>query len=159
MTRIAASGHRDLSPSVEAIIDRAVRAELSPNTNEPIIGLTCLADGTDQIFARAVLDIGGTLEVFIPATGYREALPQPTWPHYDELLSRATLVHHLNHAESNAQSHMDASIQMLASADRLVAVWDGQPARGFGGTADVVAHARGNGIPVTVIWPDGAYRD
>ncbi|MFE3984588.1 hypothetical protein ACFXPR_08900 [Nocardia tengchongensis] len=30
------------------------------------------------------------------------------------------------------------------------------PARGFGGTADVVATARG--LPVTVLWPEGAER-
>ena len=48
---------------------------------------------------------------------------------------------------------------MLAKADRLFAVWDGQPARGYGGTADVVAEARARGIPVTVIWPEGATRD
>ncbi|MFG2222777.1 hypothetical protein [Streptomyces sp. NPDC048644] len=43
--------------------------------------------------------------------------------------------------------------------DRLIAVWDGQPARGYGGTADVVAYARSTGVPVEVVWPDGATRD
>jgi hypothetical protein len=42
---------------------------------------------------------------------------------------------------------------MLARTDRLYAVWDGKPARGYGGTADVVAEAEKRGIPVTVIWP------
>ncbi|MGW5646007.1 hypothetical protein ACWEV3_27990 [Saccharopolyspora sp. NPDC003752] len=41
----------------------------------------------------------------------------------------------------------------------MLAVWDGQPARGFGGTADVVDSARKRGVDVTVIWPDGARRD
>jgi hypothetical protein len=54
---------------------------------------------------------------------------------------------------------MEASIEMLKSADLLFAVWDGLPARAFGGTADVVAHASEVGVPVTVIWPDGAQRD
>ncbi|WP_198036875.1 hypothetical protein [Nocardia sp. BMG51109] len=48
---------------------------------------------------------------------------------------------------------------MLDDADELFAVWDGKPARGYGGTADVVAVARQRGMPVTVIWPDGAQRD
>jgi hypothetical protein len=48
---------------------------------------------------------------------------------------------------------------MLADADELLAVWDGQPARGYGGTADVVEAARYKGIPVTVVWPAGAKRD
>jgi hypothetical protein len=48
---------------------------------------------------------------------------------------------------------------MLQHSDQLWAVWDGQPARGYGGTADVVAAAHGNGLPVQVIWPPGAHRD
>jgi hypothetical protein len=38
-------------------------------------------------------------------------------------------------------------------------VWDGQPARGYGGTADVVAYAKRTGVPYSVIWPEGATRD
>jgi hypothetical protein len=53
---------------------------------------------------------------------------------------------------------MDASRHMLADADVLLAVWDGQPARGYGGTADVVNAARDQGIPVTIVWPAGAMR-
>ncbi|MFF4619567.1 hypothetical protein [Nonomuraea jabiensis] len=48
---------------------------------------------------------------------------------------------------------------ILEDADLLFAVWDGQPARGYGGTADVVAEARRRGVPVRVIWPEGARRD
>jgi hypothetical protein len=48
---------------------------------------------------------------------------------------------------------MAGSERMLDLADELVAVWDGLPARGHGGTADVVAVALDRGIPVTVIWP------
>jgi hypothetical protein len=48
---------------------------------------------------------------------------------------------------------------MVDRADRLIAVWDGLPARAYGGTADVVQYARHKGTPVTVVWPQGAYRD
>ncbi|MFH9861330.1 hypothetical protein [Streptomyces sp. NPDC017202] len=40
----------------------------------------------------------------------------------------------------------------------LLAVWDGKPARGYGGTADVVAYAERTGVAVRVLWPDGASR-
>jgi hypothetical protein len=48
---------------------------------------------------------------------------------------------------------------MIDQAVELYAVRDGQPARGYGGTADVVAYARERGTPVRVIWPHGAERD
>jgi hypothetical protein len=54
---------------------------------------------------------------------------------------------------------MAASQAMLEGADHLYAVWDGKPARGYGGTADVVADAKDRGIPVTIIWPPGATKD
>ncbi|MEZ7132937.1 hypothetical protein ACBR40_47040 [Nonomuraea sp. AD125B] len=54
---------------------------------------------------------------------------------------------------------MTASARMLDDADVLFVVWDGQPARGYGGTADVAVEARRREVPVRVFWPDGARRD
>jgi len=51
---------------------------------------------------------------------------------------------------------MAASRLMVNQADELYAVWDGKPARAYGGTADVGAHARAHATPVRVIWSDGA---
>jgi hypothetical protein len=50
-------------------------------------------------------------------------------------------------------------VEAACRAEQLWAVWDGQPARGYGGTADVVSAARAIGLPVQVIWPPGAHRD
>jgi hypothetical protein len=44
-------------------------------------------------------------------------------------------------------------------SDRLLAVWDGKPAQGLGGTGDIVAYAKSRGLPTTVIWPEGLVRD
>jgi hypothetical protein len=159
MMRIAVSGHRGFSTEVESLIDYAVRAELTRYASDDLVGLSCLADGADQIFARAVVDSGGKLEAFVPAVHYRDALPEAAHQGYDDLMLRAVAVHRLDHVESTSESHMDASIEMLKHADLLFAVWDGLPARSFGGTADVVSHAREIGVPVTVIWPEGAQRD
>lgn len=160
MTRIAITGHRGFSARTARLIDAAIRAELAriPD-NVQIVGLSCLADGADQIFAQAVVDAGGSLEVIVPAAKHRDGLPAEALPAYDALLAHAAERHQLPHVESTAQAHMDASIEMISRADQLFAVWDGQPARGFGGTADVVNYAQRVGLPVTVIWPSGATRD
>ena len=105
-------------------------------------GISCLADGADQIFARAITDLGGTLDVVIPAAGYRAGLPADSHPEYDALLAQAAAVRRLPFTESTSESHMAASRLMIDEADELYAVWDGKPARGCGGTADVVAYAR-----------------
>ncbi|MGN9845278.1 hypothetical protein ACTMTI_44875 [Nonomuraea sp. H19] len=155
--RIAISGHRGLSPAIEQHVDADIRAALA-QLDEPVVGLSCLADGADVIGARAVLDCGGQLEVVVPATKYRQALPAQHWPTYDELYGRASRIHELNFAESTSESHQTASELMLDNSDMLWAVWDGLPARGYGGTADVVAAARRRGLPIRVFWPQGAER-
>jgi hypothetical protein len=157
--RIAISGHRELPERTVNLVNAAIRQWLAEHTDTTLTGLTCLADGADSIFARAVLDASGSLVVVVPATEYRDGLPAEHHPVYDALISRAAEVVRLDHQESTSQSHMDASIYMLSQADRLLAVWDGEPARGYGGTADVVEAAKQHGVPVTVIWPDGASRD
>jgi hypothetical protein len=158
VTRIAVSGHRGLSAPTARLVDAAIRTELAHRANGGLIGISSLADGADQLFARAVLDAGGTLDVIVPAEKYRGALPPECWREYDELLARAASVSRLDHMESDSEAHMDASEEMLKRADVLFAVWDGKPARGYGGTADVVAEAQKEGLPVVVLWPEGAQR-
>jgi hypothetical protein len=157
--QIAISGHRELPEPTVNLVNAAIRRWLAENANAALTGLTCLADGADSIFAQAVVDAGGSLVVVVPAAEYRDGLPAEHRPGYDALISRAVEVVRLDHRESTSQSHMDASVYMLGRADRLLAVWDGEPARGYGGTADVVDAAEQRGVPVTVIWPDGASRD
>lgn len=158
MIRIAVSGHRGLPAETVTLVDHAIREALTEHA-PAITGLSCLADGADQLFARAVLDLGGTLEVVVPAQRYQEGLPAEVHQDYDALFAAASRVHELDFVESTSESHMAASRLMLDHADELFAVWDGKPARGYGGTADVVAEARERGLKVRVIWPEGAERD
>jgi hypothetical protein len=157
--RIAITGHRGLPPETEHLVSQAIREQLAAYAGHDLVGVTNLADGADQLFAQAVLDAGGQLDVIVPAARYRDGLPESAHAAYDALLARASSVQRLDRIESTEQAHMEASQAVLDRADRLFAVWDGKPARGYGGTADVVAEARNRGIPVTVIWPEGASRD
>lgn len=122
-------------------------------------GVSCLADGPDTWFAEIVLEMGGRIEVVVPAERYRDGLPADHHAVYGALLARATDVHETGLRESSPEAHMAGSEVLVGLVDRVFAVWDGKPARGFGGTADVVAYARRAGVPVDVIWPDGAVRD
>ncbi|GAA3721420.1 hypothetical protein HDA32_002037 [Spinactinospora alkalitolerans] len=157
MRRIAITGHRGLPPEVEQIIDTAVRGHLGA-FGPALVGLSCLADGADTVFARAVLEAGGTLEAIVPAEYYREGLPQEHRPAYDALLAGAALVHRLPFLESTPEAHLAAGRYMADHCDELLAVWNGEPARGLGGTADIVEYARCRELPVTVVWPAGARR-
>ncbi|MFH7340824.1 hypothetical protein [Streptomyces sp. KHY 26] len=123
-----------------------------------LVGVSCVADGPDSWFAETVLQHGGRLKVIIPAAEYRQGLPDWHHPVYDRLIARAAEIHHTGLVESTSEAHQAGSEILVGLVDELIAVWDGNPARGYGGTADVVAYAERTGVPVRVLWPEGAGR-
>ncbi|MFH9399120.1 hypothetical protein ACH4JS_04950 [Streptomyces sp. NPDC017638] len=57
----------------------------------------------------------------------------------------------LPHDTTDRRAYEAANAVLLQRADRLMAVWDGEPPGGkVGGTADTVMDARATGIPVDV---------
>ena len=160
MPRIGITGHSNLTTATVPLIADDIRRELDMYQPAELIGVTCLAQGADQVFARVVLDLGGSVEVVLPAADYRERKVKPdNATEFDELISKAATVHTMPFARSNSDAYMAASEHVLSTVSRLIAVWDGQPSGGYGGTADVVEATRNRGLPVTLVWPDGAERD
>ncbi|MEY9211290.1 hypothetical protein NI17_011095 [Thermobifida halotolerans] len=155
--RVAVTGHRGLPAETSRLVTVGLRELLAAFGPAPT-GLSCLADGADTLFARVLLESGGTLEVVVPASGYRDSLPAEHHAVYDALLARAAAVRRLPFTESTPEAHLAAGRLLVESCDVLVAVWDGAPARGPGGTADIVAHARERRCPVRIVWPPGARR-
>ncbi|HEY7198729.1 MAG TPA: hypothetical protein VIC57_00880 [Candidatus Dormibacteraeota bacterium] len=160
-TRVGGTGHRLLPAPTARLVDRALRRRLAGHARAAgaLVGVTSLADGADLLFAEAILALGGTLEVVLPAARYRELLPVDALGAFDRLLARAGQVRCLTFPDSTSEAHMAAGQALVDAVDLLIAVWDGRPARGFGGTGDVVAYARERGVPVEVVWPPGAFRD
>ncbi|WP_245547307.1 hypothetical protein [Nocardia brevicatena] len=123
-----------------------------------LVGVSCIARGADSVFARAVLEMGGELEVVLPSRNYREAKVKPDHVSvFDELVARASEVRVMDFEEAGREAYEAANEALLGSADRLVAVWDGEGGEA-GGTGSVVRLARERGVPVDVVWPDGATR-
>ncbi|WP_262699049.1 MULTISPECIES: hypothetical protein [Streptomyces] len=160
MTTIAVTGHMDITdasvPLVRGELDKILAAYEPSN----LVGVSCIAKGSDSLFADAVLVAGGRLAVVIPSEDYRRAKVKPEHAEtFDRLVEAADEVLVMPHATANRQAYEAANAVLLERADRLVAVWDGRPPTGKGGgTADVVHQAREADIPVDVVWPDGASR-
>jgi hypothetical protein len=58
------------------------------------------------------------------------------------------------HAGLAGRDYLRAGHAMLDQADLLLALWDGAPSRGTGGTAEVVEEACRRGIPVIHLSPN-----
>jgi hypothetical protein len=155
--RFGVTGHRLLPPGVaEHAMDHWRR--VLP-TGAGLLGVSSLADGADQLFAAHVLASGGTLEAVLPWPDYAGSLAaDDSRARFEDLVRAAKTVITLPCDEPSDQGYLAAGQALVDRCDHLFAVWDGLPARGLGGTGDVVAYARARGCPVTVLWIDGVRR-
>ncbi|WP_354641895.1 hypothetical protein [Kitasatospora camelliae] len=159
MTVIAVTGHRDLAEATVPLVRGALRELLAAHPAEELTGLSCLAEGADALFAEAVLAHGGRLVAVLPSPAYRAERVGPGYaPAFDRLCASAAEILVLPHATADDRAFTAANDLLLARAGLLVAVWDGHPGNGPGGTAHAVAAARTTGLPVTVLWPPTATR-
>ncbi|GAA3746716.1 hypothetical protein GCM10022402_27800 [Salinactinospora qingdaonensis] len=72
---------------------------------------------------------------------------------------RSALVRYMPYRTAGRTAYEAANSTILGNIDRLFAVWDGHPADGKGGTGDTVETAHAKGVPVEIIWPEGARRE
>ncbi|MBP1637043.1 MAG: hypothetical protein H6Q10_3617, partial [Acidobacteria bacterium] len=128
--------------------------------------VSALAPGPDQWVAREAVKQGFELQCVLPFAReeYRQDLAGP-WPaadseaEFEALLQLASAVFELDgrvvRSESgerlpDGHSYQAAGSAILRQSDLLIALWDGQPARGLGGTGEIVDEALARGIPV--VW-------
>jgi hypothetical protein len=153
VTVVGITGHRELSDA--ALARRQIDAELA-RLDPPLVGVSSLAAGADQLFADAVLDAGGSLAVILPGLDYRDTLPEECRGDYDRLLDAAVTVTTLDHEKVGKDAYVAAGLAILDRIEVLIAVWDGERSRGRGGTADLVRRARESGIPVRIVGAERA---
>lgn len=150
--RLGITGHREIPPSgVDAIRD-ALQALVQHHGR--VVGVSSLAKGADQLFARCVLSCGKSLEAIIPCREYASTFDEADRDSYFELLRQAANVEILDYELPSEDAFLAAGQRLVHDVDLLVAVWDGRAAEGKGGTADVVRYAQSINVPVAVVWPE-----
>jgi hypothetical protein len=157
VTLVGVTGHQELPADVVDYIVENVRTLLGA-CPAPLCAVTSLAAGADQLVAREVLRKGGNLQVVVPSDGYESTLTDDDLGSYDFLLAQAEQVSQLDFPEPSEQAYWAAGKAVVERCDLLIAIWDGRPSRGLGGTGDVVAYARDLGKDVRIVWPKGARR-
>lgn len=157
MTVVGATGHQHIPSEATAHITSGIY-DVVQSHRDRLVGICSLSAGADQLFARAVLDMGGALHVIVPCERYDETFRGADLAGFQDLLAQAGRVETLQHLEPTEEAFFEAGRRVVDLCDVLIAVWDGELARGLGGTADVVDYARAAGREVVIIWPSNVTR-
>ncbi len=178
--RVGVTGHRpnrlpDGTAAVhEAVHDLLLRIQQAltelgsePEVSEaygkesPLLRLISpLAEGADRIAAEAGLALGYELQCPLPFPRQDYAVDfesESSKRQYQSLLEQATAVFELDgdHADKASRERAYEAVGRLVvnQADVLIALWDGRPAEGKGGTGEIVEFALRRGGPVVQINP------
>ena len=156
--RIGVTGHVDIPPLAREYVMKGTNTILD-QVNAALIGVSSLAAGGDQLFASLVLQRGGRLEVVLPCKGYETSFSRPDdLRNFRALIERAATVEMLSFDEPSEEAYLAAGYRVVDLSEILLAIWDGQPAKGKGGTADIVEYAKRRGIRLEIVWPKGLMR-
>ncbi len=118
--------------------------------------ITSLAEGADRIVAEEGLASGYSLHCalpFCPREYEKDFQTEGSRHNFRFLLSLAGSVQVLMDtfsADQRAMAYAKAGQEVLKNSDILIAIWDGNPEQGLGGTAQIVREAMSSGIPV--VW-------
>lgn len=158
MTTVGCTGHQSLSLWTRRQVAAEIATYLATIPGE-LVGVCSLAGGADQIFAHAMLAAGGHLHAIVPSANSDESFSHDDdRTAFTHLLEQATERTDLPFSMPTEEAYMAAGKVVADTCEILLAVWDGKPAAGLGGTADVVAYARERGRHVMVVWPSGSSR-
>lgn len=167
--RVGITGHRPDrldadTTTLRAQLDRvlaAVRAEVfcvaGPSVQRaPQLRLLCsLAEGVDRLAAHAALALDYRLQAPLPfprAEYAEDFADSASVAEFEALLARADSVFELEAAPPHRDfAYRAAGHVVLRHCDLLVAVWDGEPGRGVGGTSELIDVAEETGHPVLCI--------
>ncbi len=158
MILVGVTGHQAIPHDALAFVKTGISRVLRDFGDE-FTGVSSLAIGADQVFAEAVLRIGGQLHAIIPCERYEMTFDdEQTIERFRQFLDHSTKVEVLKHDRPSEEAFLDAGRRVVELSQLIVAVWDGRESRGRGGTADIVHYARERGLEVVVIWPSGVVR-
>ena len=156
--RIGVTGHRELAdpdalaPAIDEAIQALTERVLGAQADPSLLIISALAEGADRLVARQVLARpAAELEVVLPLPVHeylRDFPAEASKDEFTELLGRAARVWQAPPGGSREEAYERAGRHMVDRADMIIALWDGQPPRGRGGTASIVSYARDQGVPV-----------
>ena len=157
MISIGVTGHRILGDpnAVSRAVERVLNVILEAFGDQEMQVISPLAEGADRIVAwRAIEKYQAKLIVPLPLDlkdYMSDFVTKFSLASFVTLLESAHDVISLPPQPTREEGYLAAGRYVLEHCDVLIAVWDGEPPRGIGGTAQMVAEARERGLPLAWI--------
>jgi hypothetical protein len=151
---IGFTGHRSLpneAASRKLIYD--FLAEKKQSTSEILLGVSSVAAGGDLLFAESciALDIPLCVLLPLPQEEFRNDFDSSTWARAQLAMSRAMSVEVTGKEGQRDECYYECGLATVLQSQWLIALWNGEPAQGLGGTEQIVTFARQIGRPVAWI--------
>jgi hypothetical protein len=135
------TGHQELGDETTiAWIEKEMLNELNKLNIEK--AFSSLAVGADQLFATLILSKQIPLVAIIPSYNYQKTFQDNHLKTYYSLLKQASDIIQLEFNEPGETAYYEAGKVIVEKSDIMFAVWNNKPAKGLGGTADIVAYAK-----------------
>ncbi|WP_438481253.1 hypothetical protein [Oleiharenicola lentus] len=151
---IGFTGHRQVDhPEKTVAIVASTLAELQRESPGNWVALSSVAAGSDQVFAREAkkAGLGWHVVLPLPRAEFAKDFTSTEWTAVEELLGQAEHVRVIQENGTRDDAYLDCGMEVVNGSDVLLALWDGKPARGRGGTADIIHYARALGRPLILI--------
>ncbi len=159
--RIGVTGHQQVGDEAAIeFVSQQLRELLSKfqhlrgEHGQNVVAYSPLAIGTDRLFVKGALELGIPVEVVIPCTQYADIYDSTEIrEEYHDLLSCCQQIHELPFQECSEDAYLAAGHWIVDHSELMILVWNGYPAGGKGGTADIASYARLVGCPFIHINP------
>jgi hypothetical protein len=150
---IGFTGHRALGDEAKcrkAILDFLERRRTS--SSGLVYGISSVAAGGDLLFAESCIQLALPLCVLLPlpVEEFRKDFDEVNWSRAEQVLRKAASVEVAGDSQSREECYYECGIETVLQSRLLLALWDGGPSQGLGGTEDVVSFAKGLGR--LVVW-------
>jgi hypothetical protein len=108
------------------------------------------------LFAESCIQLALPLRVLLPlpVDEFRKDFDETTWSRAEQVLCKAASVEVAGGNQPRDACYYECGIETVLQSRLLLALWNGAPSQGLGGTQDVVSFARGIGKPVVWLHTD-----
>jgi hypothetical protein len=150
---IGFTGHRSLpdeAKSRESI--RGFLREQKAKTSAIVYGVSSVAAGSDLLFAECCLELQIPLRILLPMAKekFSKDFDSTAWQRAEAVMGRAVSVDVTGDREIRNEAYYECGIETVQQSQIMIALWDGEPSRGMGGTQEIKEFAEKMDKPV--IW-------